>query len=286
MVENSEAPAPESISTVTCPQCGGVCPLPAGEKILECPFCSVSLFVDRSAVVSHYWLPRLLDRAEAVAALRRWMAGNETVKDLDRRVEKVALEPVSFPMWLFRCRGKAGATVVVEPAAPTPIPQLADLEVPAGRLVASDPEGFGLAGPDPAGANPAAAQSADATQEESPGVEQVEATVPLETARQWLSDRQSGEVLETSLVRVPLWRARYHFAGNPYVALVDGSTGRVLASIFPEKAESPYVLVAVLGLLLFVAEGFLIGNPVVKLVAYGVTAVPLTLLAWWVARKV
>lgn len=279
------AEAAESISTVTCPQCGGVCPLPAGEKILDCPFCSVSLFVDRSAVVSHYWLPRLLDRAEAVAALRRWMAGNETVKDLDRRVEKVALQPVSFPMWLFRCRGKAGATVVVEPAAPTPIPQLADLEVPAGRLVGSDPEGSEPAGPDPAGPGPAIVP-ADASLEESPVTEQVEATVPLETARQWLSDRQGGEVLETSLVRVPLWRARYHFAGKSYVALVDGSTGRVLASIFPEKAESPYVLVAVLGLILFVAEGFLIGNPLVKLVAYGVTAVPLTFLAWWVARKV
>jgi hypothetical protein len=117
-------------------------------------------------------------------------------------------------------------------------------------------------------------------------VEQVEATVPLETARQWLSDREGGEVLETSLVRVPLWRARYHFAGKAYVALVDGSTGRVLASIFPEKAESPYMLVAVLGLILFLAEGFLIGNPVVKLFAYAVTAVPLTLVAWWVARKV
>ena len=46
------------------------------------------------------------------------------------------------------------------------------------------------------------------------------------------------------------------------------------------------VLVAVLGLILFGAEGLLIGNLFTKLVAYIVTAVPLTLLAYWVARKV
>jgi hypothetical protein len=257
MADTAQAAA---ASTVTCPQCGGECPLAAGERVLTCPFCSVSLFADRSAVVSHYWLPRLLDRDEAAAALRRWMVGNETVKDLDRRVERVSLEPVWFPMWLFRCRGERGPSVVVEPAAPTPIPQLADLEVPAGSLLGSDPG--------------------------SDDEERVEAVVPLETARQWLGERGAGEVLENSLVHVPLWRARYHFSGKPFVALVDGSTGRVLASIFPEKAESPYVLVAILGLVLFTVEGFLISNPLLKLAAYGATAVPLVLLAWWVARKV
>jgi hypothetical protein len=37
---------------------------------------------------------------------------------------------------------------------------------------------------------------------------------------------------------------------------------------------------------LFTVEGFLISNPLLKLAAYGATAVPLVLLAWWVARKV
>ena len=54
----------------------------------------------------------------------------------------------------------------------------------------------------------------------------------------------------------------------------------------PEKAESPYFLVAALGLILFGVEGLLISNLVAKFVAYAITAVPLTLLAYWVARKV
>ncbi len=114
----------------------------------------------------------------------------------------------------------------------------------------------------------------------------VEATIPLETARGWLDQRGVGEPEETALVQVPLWRCRYSYGGADYEALVDGSTGAVLAAVYPEKAESPYVLVAVLGLVLFTVEGFAISNPAIKFFVYGITAVPLLLLAWWVTRKV
>jgi hypothetical protein len=87
-------------------------------------------------------------------------------------------------------------------------------------------------------------------------------------------------------VRLPLWRCRYRFNGETYQAFVDASTGAVIAAVFPEKAESPYYLVAGLGLLLFTVEGLAISNPAVKFVAYVITALPLLLLAYWVARKV
>jgi hypothetical protein len=253
-------PSEPPTNTAVCPQCGGAVALGTGDRIVVCGFCGKALYVDRGAVVSHYWVRRILDLEAARGALRRWMAGNDTVKDLDRRAKVDSLEPVSFPLWLFRREGKQGGEVDVEPAAPTPIPQLADLRVPAGQLLGTDPAG----GPE----------------------EKVEATVPLDTARGWLEQRGDGAIAETSLVRVPLWRARYTFAGHSYLALVDGSTGKVLASVYPEKAESPYVLVAIVGLLLFGIEGFVIGNLLLKLAVYGVTAVPLGLLAWWVTRKV
>ncbi|HMB53773.1 MAG TPA: hypothetical protein VKU40_10670, partial [Thermoanaerobaculia bacterium] len=68
--------------------------------------------------------------------------------------------------------------------------------------------------------------------------------------------------------------------------LVEASTGTVLASLFPEKSESPYVLVAGLGLLLFGAEGLLISDLFLRALAYAVTSVPLLGLAWWVTRRV
>lgn len=255
------AAAPAVTNRLACPQCGGENALLSGERLLACAFCGAALYVDRSGLVSHYRLPRLLDRERAAEALRRWMAGNETVKDLDRKAAVEELVPVSFPMWFFRMRLESGEDVAVEPAAPTPVPQLADLDVPAGKLEPYAPEGG--------------------------DVEEVAAGVPLATARGWVP-RLRGEIepSETALVHVPLWRCRYRFRDQPYLAYVDGSTGAVLASVFPAKSESPYYLVAGLGLLLFLAEGFLFPNLLLKAAAYVATAVPLALVAWLVARKV
>lgn len=248
------------LSKFACPRCGADNPLTAGERFPVCAFCDNTLFVDRSGVVGHFRVPRLIDRDQAQSALNRWMSGNQTVKDLDRKSSLKELSAVTFPMWLFRSRQSGSEKVFVEPAAPTPIPQLVDLKVPAGKL-----EPF---------------------QADEEGVEEAITTIPLATAREWLSERGVEEVSESSLVEVPLWRARYLFGGSEYQALIDGSTGSVMAAVFPEKAESPYVLVAVLGLALFGIEGLVITNLALKFVAYVLTGVPLALLAYWVTRRV
>ena len=247
-------------SRFVCTQCGGEGALESGRRFLTCRFCGATLFVDRSGIVGHYRLPRLLGADEAKAACRRWMAGNETVRDLDTKSTIESIEAVSFPVWLFRLQAQGGEEVVIEPAAATMMPQLADLKLPAGEL-----EPFHA---------------------DEEGVTAVPETIPLETARGWLEQRGQGHLTETALVRLPLWRCRYSFEGDTYQVLVDASTGAVMAAVFPEKAESPYYLVAGLGLVLFAIEGLAITNPVVKFVAYAITAVPLVLLAYWVARKI
>lgn len=250
----------ETESSVLCTQCGGKNEVPTGDRFIACVFCNTTLFVDRARVVFHYRLPPLLTEEEALASLKRWMAGNDTVKDLDRKTEIESLEAISFPVWLFRTSESGTEQVFFEPAAPTPVPQVTDLSIPAGRLEPYRPE--------------------------DDEMQVVDVQVPLETALGWLEQRRVGPVHETALVRVPFWRGRYKYEGKIYHAAVDASTGAVLAGVFPEKAESPYVLVAVLGLILFGAEGLLIGDLFAKLVAYVLTAIPLTLLAYWVARKV
>jgi hypothetical protein len=234
--------------------------------VLTCAFCSATLFVDRSGLVSHYRLPRRLDRDHALEALRRWMNGNETVKDLDKKSEIAGVEALSFPMWLFRSQGaKAGGggeEVRVQPAAATPIPQIADLEIPAGQLEPARQDSGG-----------------------EPGATTSPVSVPLDTARGWMGEA-AGRLTETALVQVPLWHCRYRYRGQEYGAYVEGSTGAVLASVYPAKAESPYYAVAALGLALFLIEGLVIGNVFLKVLVYAVTAVPLALVAFWVTRKV
>lgn len=235
--------------------------------MLRCRFCDASLFVDRSGLVSHYRLPRLLDRAQAEAALRRWMAGNDTVKDLDVHARVEELAPMSFPVWMFRYQEAADiGGVLVRPAAPTPEAGMADLEIPGGSLVPF--------------------QAAPASEEET-----VAATVPLETARAWLAapGAQGGaarQPTETALVQVPFWRATYAYGGRSWTTWIEGSTGSAVASVYPAKAEAPFLLVAALGLLLFGVEGLLIVDLLWKAVAFAVTAVPMTWIAWWVAKRV
>ena len=249
-----------TLAPLRCPQCGAENTLPTGLQVITCAFCSATLFVDRAGLVSHYHLPRQVDRDHALEALRRWMNGNETVKDLDQKSEITAIEPLRFPMWLFRARGaQGGEKVRVEPAAATPVTELAELELPAGKL-----EPF------------------------APGADEAEtiaATVPVETARGWLG-ADAARLTEASLVEVPLWRCRYRYRGEEYLALVEGSTGQVRASIFPEKAESPYYAVAGIGLVLFLLEGLVVSNPLLKAALYFATAIPLLLAAHLVTRKV
>lgn len=265
-------------SVLECPQCGGENPLASGSRLLTCQFCDAALFVDRSGLVSHYRLPRLIDRQEAERMLRRWMAGNDTVKNLDKLATGVELSPLLFPVWMFRRRSAEGEVVHAEPAAAIPEPAVADLKVPAGKL-----EPY-RAAEDDAGLSPVESRE-----------ERVEVNVPLETARGWLDQGTpsgttgpgtTGELLESALVHVPFWRATYTFGGRSYRALVEASTGVVLTSVFPVKSETPFLLVALLGLVLFTAEGILIADLFVKAVVYLLTSVPLLLLAWWVARRV
>jgi hypothetical protein len=249
----------DSAHTIRCPKCGAENPLASGARLLRCAFCDAALVVERGGAVAHYLLPRLLSQQDAGAALRRWMAGNETVKDLDSKATLGSVQAVSFPMWFFRFDAGGHEETLVEPAAPTPVPQLADLKVPAGQLLAYAPE---------------------------PGVEEIAAAVPLETARGWLVQRGTSQPRETALVHLPLWRCEYAFGGRTWSALVDGSTGAVIAAVFPAKAEAPYRAMAAVGLLLFVVEGLAIGNLFVKLVVYALTALPLVAASYWITRKV
>ena len=245
---------------VDCPQCGAANETPSGRSFFPCAFCDATLFVDRAGVVQYYQLPRLLNADAARASLMRWMAGNQTVKHLDRKSTIAPPGALSFPMWMFRTRRRAGEEVYVEPAAPTPIPQLADLRVPAGNLVPY--------------------------RGSEDGSEVIDAVVPASVAREWIDQRGIGQIHETALVRVPFWKFEYSFSGNGYQAMVDGSTGEVLAAIYPEKSEAPYYLVGVLGAVLFGIEGILISNLIVKFLAYAITSIPLALVAYLVTRKV
>src|SRR3990172_4956756 len=208
---------PVPVNIVTCAQCGGELRPDEGQIFLTCPYCSSTVYLDKSQVVFHWYLAPTLDEARAQAALARWMAGNETVKDLDKKARITGSSFEYFPLWYFKHRSAAGQEqIILELAAATSVSEIRRISLPAGdlRKYADELEG----------------------QSHPP-------TVPLEAALSWVRERRipTEELAERALVHLPIYTFKYMYQDTPYTAIVEGGTGRVFANIFPAKAEAPYL---------------------------------------------
>jgi len=263
---------PESV--LHCTQCGGELHPDEGEIFITCPYCNSTVYLDKSQVVFHWYLAPTMEQREAHSSLARWMAGNETVKDLDQKskVSGVAFE--YFPVWYFKRRSGGREEILLEPAAATSVSEIRRLKLLAGDLRKYEP---GL----------------DA-QAHAP-------SVPLEAALGWLEERQvvRNEIVEQALVHIPLYTFKYSYQGNAYTAIVEAATGGVLANIFPAKAEAPYRAIGCLTaavflcLALFPLFGYVYngadgtGLGLLACLGVGILAAPLLFaLAAWIAVKV
>jgi DNA-directed RNA polymerase subunit RPC12/RpoP len=205
---------------VSCAQCGGELHPDEGQIFLTCPYCSSTVYLDKSQVVFHWYLAPTLDEQKARGALASWMAGNQTVKDLDQKASVQGGTFEYFPLWYFkRRRSDRQEEIILEPAAATSVSEISSLKIPAGDLRKYNPSLDSQAHPP---------------------------SVPLETALGWLSENNAipaDEIIEKSLVHLPLYTFKYTYRSQTYTALVEAGTGGIFANIFPAKAEMPYRLV-------------------------------------------
>lgn len=238
-------------TAIHCTQCGGELHPDEGQIFLTCTFCGSTIYVDKARVVFHWSLMPTLSPEQAGMALNRWMSGNQTVKDLDKKAQVIGQSFQYFPLWYFVLKSPQGNPAALQPAAATSVTELAKLNLPAGDLVRYDP-------------------ALDA-QAEPP-------TVPLEAAQDWLKQsRPNAEVQETSLVHVPIYIFKYLFKGETYTAVVEAATGSVIANIFPAKAEAPYLTAGFVTAAVYLVLAFL---PVVLGVTVGLPlAIILALIA-------
>lgn len=208
-----------SSDALKCTQCGGELHPDEGQIFLTCPFCSATVYLDKSQVVFHWYLAPTLDEGEARAALARWMSGSQTIKDLDKKAQLTGTNFEYFPVWLVKRKVTAGRDeVILQPAAATSVSELRNLKLPAGDLRKYEP-------------------SLDA--------QALVPSVPLATAESWLLEANgtSGQIVERSLVHIPIYSFKYNYNSAPYTAIVEAGTGGVFANIFPAKAEMPFRLV-------------------------------------------
>lgn len=231
-------------SQLLCQQCSAPLVVEQGAKYATCEYCGTVNFLDKSQAVLHYAVRPTLDDQQAAAALRRWMAGNDTVKGLDSAARIESQSYQLFPMWLARVTRGDKETVYLKPAAALSIVELGRLRVPAADLEPYD-------------------ASLDA--------EAVKPSVPVTAVHAWLEQNEGvavASISELSLVHVPIFQFKYQYKGQPYTALVDAATGQVFAAIFPEKFELPYVSIGGFGCLAYFLAALI---PAISLWVFGDT---------------
>lgn len=237
----SEANLPAQI---LCQQCAAPLPIEQGVQYVTCQFCGATNFVDKRRSVFHYVVRDTVRPNDALAALRRWMGGNQTVKNLDKKATIGQSLFQLFPMWLVRVRQDGKETVYLEPAAAISVSEIKHLSIPAADL---EPYDHAL---DDAAVAP---------------------TVPYEMMQKWLRDNEgiaAGAIHEASLVHLPLYLIKYSYKGEEYTAIVDAATSQVFANIYPAKWEVPYLGIAVVAFVVYFlsallpAAGFVINEGV------------------------
>ena len=150
----------QATTQLLCQQCAAALVVEAGARYATCEYCGTVNFLDKSQAVLHYAVRPTIDDAQAAAALRRWMAGNQTVKGLDTesRIESQMFQ--YFPMWLATTEVNGREEVHLKPAAALSIVELGNLRVPASDLMPYD-------------------ESMDSTA--------IRASVPVTAVRSWLA---------------------------------------------------------------------------------------------------
>jgi uncharacterized C2H2 Zn-finger protein len=251
IIQPMEVELPENM--LRCPQCGGDLRADHGQIFLSCPYCNSTVYLDKSQVVFHWYLSPTLEENQARGALARWMAGNLTVKDLDKKSQVVSTSFEYFPLWYFKNRDSKGReSIYLEPAAAISVSELRNLRLPAGDLKRYDDTIAAHAHPP---------------------------SVPLRTALGWLREHHNvgeGEVQEQALVHIPIFTFKYVFEGIAYTTVVEAATGIVFANIYPAKAEGPYLLAGGAAALVFLC---LASFPLVGLISAGIGGAGIGLLA-------
>jgi predicted RNA-binding Zn-ribbon protein involved in translation (DUF1610 family) len=256
---------------LNCTQCGGELHPDEGQLFITCPYCGSTVYLDKSRVVFHWYLAPTINEQQAAAELARWMAGNDTVKNLDKKSRILGQTFQYFPVWYFKVRDGQTEKIYLEPAAATSLTELRNINLPAGDL---------------------------RKYEDTLAAQAVEPTVPMAAAQEWLSQKQVNlqQVAESALVHIPIHIFKYGFNNKMYTAAVEAATGKTLANIFPAKAEAPYLAVGCATASVFLClaatlAGFVASNSsgigMLICAGGGLLAAPVLFgFASWVASKV
>lgn len=228
---------------LTCPNCGGVVPVPEGARIVTCPYCNMSSLVQGERGVRRWHVTNRLNRSAALEEVKNFFKGMNKARDLDDKAEIAELFLVYLPYWRVNAfvagwlfgRVKSGD----DNTKPVEVEVMEEME---WNDAAADVSEFGVhrITVSHQDLEPYDAESLHA---EGMVFEPVESrTEALEEAKLHFIHRgrstrslnqkyfEKFHILRQrfSLVYYPLWVARYRYRNRSYQVVVDGVEGKVL----------------------------------------------------------
>lgn len=239
--------AEETLQGLTCPNCGGVVPIPEGQLIVKCPYCDLRSFVRGERGLLRYQVPQRAGRDVATAAFQKFLTSNMAIaRDAPRQARLSEAFLVYLPFWTVWARVAAwvfgekkvgsGDDAHYEPrevrvvqdmtwnGAACDVGEFGVAQVPVVEqdLRPFDPDvlhGSGMVF-EPVGSFSEARQEAhdrfEADVERKAGLDRL-AQVFLRSLRR-----------RYALVYHPLWVLRYLYRQRSFQVVVDGYSGKVL----------------------------------------------------------
>ena len=90
----------ESTHGLSCPNCGGMVPIPEGQLIVRCPFCNQRSLVRGETGVQRYQLDRRIDGEQATQSMRKFLSGHRAIAaDAARKATLMESFVAYLPFW-------------------------------------------------------------------------------------------------------------------------------------------------------------------------------------------
>lgn len=237
----------ESVHGLSCPNCGGMVPIPEGQPVVRCPFCGQSSFVKGTRGVRRYQVPVRLLRQQAGETLRAFLTSSMAIaRDAARQSQLSEIFLVYLPFWTIWARiigwafGEkkvgSGDNRRYEPREVRLVQELTwsgaacDVgEFGVNELLLKDQELQPY--------NPEQLHNVGMVFEPVGSISDARRTAEFEFEQQVTRranlDRLSQMVLRPfrqrlGLVYYPLWVLRYLYRGRAFQVVVDGYSGKIL----------------------------------------------------------
>jgi len=237
----------DSLHGLSCPNCGGMVPIPEGQAIVHCPFCEQRSFVRGDRGLRRYQVAQRVDRDKAFSGLRQFLTGHRSIAgDVAKKAELTEIFVAYLPFWAVWAkvlgwvfgeeRVGSGDDARYEPreikvaqemhwnGAACDVGEFGvdSLPLTVQQMEPFDPDELHARGMvfEPIGSQSDALSAAD-----NEFHQEVRDQANLDRVAQVftrLAHRRFG------LVYYPLWVLRYLYRGRAFQVVVDGYTGNVL----------------------------------------------------------